>query len=74
MTRDSIDLDIYVPTPISLPVAGPKISQDVVNLLSDNHINFHPLKKVLDKKTIEFQNGIKTNYDLLVIISPHQVP
>ena len=42
-TRDSIDLDMYVPTPISLPVAGTKLSQDVVNLLSDNHINFHPL-------------------------------
>lgn len=76
-TRDSIDLDIYVPTPISLPVAGPNMSQDVVNLLNDNHINFHPLhkiKKVLDKKTIEFENGSKTFYDVLVLIPPHQVP
>ena len=76
-TRDSIDLDIYVPTPISLPVAGANMSQDVVNLLNDNHINFHPLhkiKKVLDKKTIEFENGSKTRYDVLVLIPPHQVP
>lgn len=76
-TRDSIDLDIYVPTPISLPVAGPNMSQDVVNLLNDNHINFHPLhkiKKVLDKKTIQFENGSKTSYDVLVLIPPHQVP
>jgi sulfide:quinone oxidoreductase len=76
-TRDSIDLSLYVPTSISLPVAGPKMSQDVVNLLNDNHINFHPLhkiKKVLDKKTIEFENGSKTNYDVLVVIPPHQVP
>ncbi|HLN34786.1 MAG TPA: FAD/NAD(P)-binding oxidoreductase [Nitrososphaeraceae archaeon] len=76
-TRDSIDLDIYVPTPISLPVAGANISQDVVNLLNDNHINFHPLhkiKKVLDKKTIEFENGSKTSYEVLVLIPPHQVP
>ncbi len=75
--RDSIDLDIYVPTPISLPVAGANMSQDVVNLLNDNHINFHPLhkiKKVLDKKTIEFENGSKTSYDVLVLIPPHQVP
>ena len=53
------------------------MSQDVVNLLNDNHINFHPLhkiKKVLDKKTIEFENGSKTNYDVLVVIPPHQVP
>jgi sulfide:quinone oxidoreductase len=68
---------MYVPTPISLPVAGTKISQDVVNLLSDNHFNFdplHKLKKVLDKKTIQFENGNKINYDLLIIIPPHQVP
>ena len=76
-TRDSIDLNMYVPTPISLPVAGAKVSQDVVNLLNDNHIKFHPshkIKKVLDKKTIEFENGSKTSYDVLVLIPPHQVP
>jgi sulfide:quinone oxidoreductase len=76
-TRDSIDLDIYVPTSIALPGAGPTMSQGVVNLLNDNHINFHPLhkiKKILDEKTIEFENGSKTNYDVLVIIPPHQVP
>jgi sulfide:quinone oxidoreductase len=76
-TRDSIDLNIYVPTPISLPVAGANMSQDVVDLLNDNHINFFPLhkiKKVLDKKTIEFENGSKTSYDVLVLIPPHQVP
>lgn len=76
-TRDSIDLNIYVPTPISLPVAGAKMSQDVVNLLNEKHINFHPLhkiKKVLDKKTIEFENGVKTSFDVLIIIPNHQVP
>ena len=76
-TRDSIDLNMYVPTPIALPVAGPKMSQDVVNLLNNNNINFHPLhklKKVLDKKTIEFENGNKTSYDVLAAIPPHRVP
>ncbi|HZB73349.1 MAG TPA: FAD/NAD(P)-binding oxidoreductase, partial [Nitrososphaeraceae archaeon] len=51
-TRDSIDIEIYTPTPIALPVAGAKVSEDVINLLNDNHINFHPLHKiktVLDK-------------------------
>lgn len=76
-TRNSIDLNVYGPTPISLPVAGANVSRDVVNLLNDNHIKFHPLhklKKVLDKKTVEFENGNKTSYDLLIIIPPHQVP
>src|SRR5215203_2304518 len=72
-TRNSIDLNIYGPTPISLPVAGANISRDVVNLLNDNHIKFHELhklKRVLDKKTVEFENGNKTSYDLLIVIPP----
>jgi sulfide:quinone oxidoreductase len=76
-TRDSIDIDFYTPSPIALPVAGPKLSQDIVNLLKDNHINFHPLhklKEVVNKKIIEFENGNKTNYDLLIGIPPHKVP
>jgi sulfide:quinone oxidoreductase len=76
-TRDSIDIDIYTPTPISLPVAGAKVSQDVINLLNDNHINFHPLHKikiVLNMEKIEFENGKLVNYDLLIGIPPHKVP
>jgi len=76
-TRDSIHIDMYTPTPIALPVAGAEVSQDVVNLLNDNHINFHPLHKikvVLDKEKVEFENGNRINYDLLIGIPPHKVP
>ncbi|HEX2068198.1 MAG TPA: FAD/NAD(P)-binding oxidoreductase [Nitrososphaeraceae archaeon] len=75
--RDSIDIDFYTPAPIALPVAGAKVSQDIVNLLNDNHINFHPLHKlkaVVDKEIIEFENGNKTNYNLLIGVPPHKVP
>ena len=76
-TRDSIDIEIYTPTPIALPVAGTKVSQDVINLLDDSHVNFHPLHKiktVSDTKEIAFENGNKVNYDLLIGIPPHKVP
>ncbi len=76
-TRSSIDLDLYAPTSIALPVAGPKVSQRVVELLNDNKISFHPLnkiRKILRDKTAEFENGTKVNYDILIVIPPHQVP
>jgi sulfide:quinone oxidoreductase len=76
-TRDSVNIDIYTPTPIALPVAGSKVSQDVIKLLNDSHINFHPLhkiKRVIDRGMIEFENGNKAKYDLLVAIPPHRVP
>jgi hypothetical protein len=77
-TRRCIDLDIYVPTSISLPVTGVTVTQDVVNLHTVRMlIYFHPLhklKKVLDKETLEFENGDKINYDLLILIPPHQIP
>jgi sulfide:quinone oxidoreductase len=75
-TRNSIEIDIYTPTPISLPVAGPKVSQDVINLLNRSHIAFHPLHKIkaVLNMEIEFENGNRVNYDLLIGIPHHKVP
>ena len=76
-TRDSINIEIYAPTPIALPVAGARVSHEVINLLNDNHVNFHPLhkiKSVSDTKEIEFENGHRVKYDLLIGIPPHKVP
>lgn len=76
-TRDLIDIDIYTPTPITLPVSGAKVSKDVINLLNDHHINFHPfhkIKRVLDMGELEFENGNFVKYDLLIGIPPHKVP
>jgi sulfide:quinone oxidoreductase len=75
-TRNSIEIDIYTPTPISLPVAGAKVSQDVINLLNRSHIAFHPLHKIkaVLNMEIEFENGNRVNYDLLIGIPHHKVP
>jgi sulfide:quinone oxidoreductase len=75
--RDSINVDLYTPTQIALPVAGPKISQDVVNMLNRHNINFHPLhklKRVINEKELEFGNGDRMDYDVLIGIPPHKIP
>jgi sulfide:quinone oxidoreductase len=75
-TRNSIEIDFYVPTPMALPVAGQKISQAVVDLISYDRINFYPSHKLksIREKEIEFENGSKRNYNVLIGIPPHKVP
>jgi sulfide:quinone oxidoreductase len=75
-TRNNIEIDIYAPAPIALPVAGPQVSANVVEIVSQRGIHFHPshkLKSVTDGK-LEFENGNKADYDVLVGIPPHRVP
>ena len=76
-TRDHISIDLYLPTPIALPVAGPKVSEEALRLIESKHINFHPLHKlkaVLNKEFIEFENGNVVVYDLLIGIPQHVAP
>ncbi|MGN6823088.1 MAG: NAD(P)/FAD-dependent oxidoreductase [Candidatus Nitrosocosmicus sp.] len=79
-TRGRIDVDVFTPSPIALPVAGPKVSQDVVNLIEKNHIGFHPsyrLKSVSDTELyFEYGDGNKksVSYDILIFIPPHKLP
>jgi sulfide:quinone oxidoreductase len=79
-TRGRIDVDVFTPSTIALPVAGPKVSQDVVNLIEKNHIGFHPsyrLKLVSDTELyFEYGDGNKksVSYDILIFIPPHKLP
>jgi sulfide:quinone oxidoreductase len=74
--RSSVEMDIYAPAPIALPVAGPQVSANVVEMVSQRGIQFHPshkLKSVADDK-LKFENGSNVDYDVLVGIPPHRVP
>lgn len=78
-TRDYVDIDFYTPPSMSLPVAGPKISQDIVTLLNSRGINFHESHKIRSllsnkQNIIEFDNGNRAKYDVLIVIPPHKVP
>jgi sulfide:quinone oxidoreductase len=74
--RDSVEIDLYSPTPIALPVAGAQISASVVDIISKHGIHFHPLHKLksVSEKELTFENGSKQGFDVLVGIPPHRVP
>lgn len=82
-TRDNVDIDVYTPSPIALPVAGPKVSQDIVNLLYKNHIGFHPSHNLKSVTGTELcfecddygeKRKENANYSLLIAIPPHSLP
>jgi sulfide:quinone oxidoreductase len=76
-SRKDIEIDVYGPAPIALPVAGPEVSREVVALLESHNIGFHPghkLKAIVAPEKLEFENDATQNYDVLVGIPQHRVP
>jgi sulfide:quinone oxidoreductase len=74
-TMSSVEIDVYSPAPVALPVAGPQVSANVVDMISQRGIRFNPshkLKSVSDQ--LEFENGSRADYDVLVGIPPHRAP
>jgi len=74
-TRSSVEIDVYSPAPVALPVAGPQVSTNVVDMISQRGIRFNPshkLKSVSDH--LEFENGNRADYEVLVGIPPHRAP
>jgi len=73
--RDSIEIHFYSPAPITLPVAGTEISQQILNLINSENIVFHDSCKIksVEKNKLIFQNG-EAFFDLLLAIPPHIAP
>jgi len=73
--RDSIEIHFYSPAPITLPVAGIEISQQILNLIKSENIVFHDSCKIksVEKNKLIFQNS-ESSFDLLLAIPPHIAP
>jgi len=74
-TRSSVEIDVYSPAPVALPVAGPQVSANIVDMISRRGIRFNPLHRLkLVSDQLEFENGSRADYDVLVGIPPHRAP
>ena len=74
-TSNSVQIDFYSPAPLTLPAAGPQVSEELLQLLKSKDIDFHGLHKTIsvEKNTLRFENS-ETRFDLLIAIPPHKVP
>ena len=73
--RDSIQIHFYSPALITLPAAGPEISQQILDLINSENIIFHDSCKIksVEKNKLIFENG-EAIFDLLLAIPPHIAP
>ena len=76
--KDKIKINLYIPEPQPLPVAGPELGKSVADLVKSKGINFFPSHKFSDinpgTKTITFNTSLSLQYDLLIVIPAHIPP
>ena len=76
--RGKVEISLFTPEPQPLPVAGPELGNAVKSMLEKKGIRFHPsmnLNSVDTKLKQLLFNGKDTyEYDLLIVIPPHQAP
>jgi sulfide:quinone oxidoreductase len=74
--REKIEIDIYFPSNVPLPVAGEQPNSDLISLLKRQDINMFPnfsLQKV-DSNYLQFNNKQKKEYTILIGIPLHFLP
>jgi len=72
---NSVQIDFYSPTPITLPAGGPKVSEDILQILQSKKINFHGNHKTtsVEPRKLKFESG-EAEFDLLIAVPPHKAP
>ncbi|MBS3092372.1 NAD(P)/FAD-dependent oxidoreductase [Candidatus Pacearchaeota archaeon] len=76
--RKEINLQIFTPETLPMPVAGQKIGEAIKQMLEERGIIFNPEKKInsIDgkNKIIMFENNQKVQYDMLIYVPHHKAP
>ena len=76
--RAKTALEIWTVEKSPMGTAGPEMGKSIVGLLTERDIGFHPLHRAVSvdgaARTIRFENGTETTYDLLIAIPPHRAP
>jgi len=76
--RDRVEIDLFTPEKLPMPVAGPAVGAAVARLLKARGIGFHP-EHLLDgvdaaRRLLSLQGGAEAGFDLLAFVPPHRAP
>ena len=72
---NNVEIHIYSPAAITLPVAGPDTSAQLLDMIYAERVVFHPSYKIqtIKPNRLVFENG-STDFDLLLVVPPHTAP
>lgn len=76
--RQKTALEVWTVEKAPMPTAGPEMGERIVGELEVRGIEFHPLKKAARvdraRRTVIFEDGSETTFDLLIAVPPHRAP
>ncbi len=76
--RDKVEIDVYTPEKLPMPVAGPGVGKALVAMLEARGIRFHPEHRVKEAvpegRLLVFEGGREGAFDLLAYVPPHRAP
>ena len=70
------EVEVFGPTPITLPIAGPSECTKLDTVLAAAGIGYLPGHKATEVTpgSVRFENGSERPFDLLLAVPPHRVP
>ena len=75
--RQQVEVAVYAAEPAPMAVAGPAVSNAVIDFLGQREISYHPAESVLSVdpvgRRIKFASGSEVEYSLMAAVSPHEV-
>lgn len=71
-----VEITVFSPAPIALPVVGPVESAKVEQLLADSDIGFLPKHQAVSvgRRQVEFADQSTRSFDVLLAVPPHRCP
>lgn len=74
--RQDVEVEVWAAEPTPMGVAGPIVSQSVIDALTERAIAYHPDKSVSEvtDRRLTMASGERVDFDLLAYVSPHVVP